>query len=365
MIKYNTKRLPYIAAAFLMISTISLSLTSCGSPADSNDIGKAPAVGAEGTDEEKTTPAETTSGGKQQVTIRVADMAAWNNAYFEYGEDRGLLDSFFENDKYDIEFKIDSFANGPAEIEAFAAGELDFASMGSMPATTGASSDFGFKIVGVNAVTTSFGNVVVLADSEINSVQELKGKKVGTIFGGTLHYYAGRFLEDSGLSYDDVEFINVGNEAATSLRAGEIDAGVISDSLTVELTNEGTVRVIANKMNGVVGFSEVCIADRIINDYDGLAAVLLKGFDDLYRYIDANSDDYLDYLGGLTGVDISSVKATWNNSDHKVSSLDDEVIYSNAEELLVWMQAQDLVENTAVKFEEIIDRSVAREAGIN
>lgn len=304
-----------------------------------------------------------TVAGKEQITIRVADMSAWNNAYFEYGNEKGVLDEFFENDKYDITFEITSFANGPAEIEAFAAGELDFASMGSMPATTGASSDYGFKIVAATDKTEHIGSFVALADSGITSIADLKGKKVGTVFGGTLHYYTGRFLETAGLTYDDVEFINSGNETPSSLRAGELDAGAIGNNVAVELANEGTATLLADTIEGVIGFSEVCISDEIIENHDGLAAILLKGYDRLYQYIDENKEDYLAYLGGLTGVETDSILETWDLAEHKVYSLEDKELLTNAEELLTWMQSQDMVANTDVTLDDIIDFSVAKEAG--
>jgi ABC-type nitrate/sulfonate/bicarbonate transport system substrate-binding protein len=273
------------------------------------------------------------------------------------------LDEFFDNDKYDINFEITSFANGPAEVEAFAAGELDFAVMGSMPATTGASSDYGFKLVAIADKTEHVAALVALADSGITSIADLKGKKFGTIFGGTNHYYAGRFLESAGLTYDDVEFINSGNETPSSLRAGELDAGVIGLNVAVELEQEGTAVLLADTIEGIIGFSEVCVSDEIIEQYDGLASILLKGYDNLYQYIDKNKEDYVAYLGELTGVETDSVLEVWDVQERRVRSLEDEEIYENAEELLQWMQEQDMVTNTDVKLDDIIDYSVAKEAG--
>lgn len=356
------KKLTRIGLGIVIAGTLALSTVGCGKNEGNSSTTNT-------TDNTSTTTnnssnQEGTSGEKQSVTVRVADMSAWQNAYFEYGEEKGLLDDFFENDKYDITFEISSFANGPAEIEAFAAGELDFASMGSMPATTGASSNFGFKIVAANGRSEAIGSLVALADSGITSIEDLKGKKVGTIFGGTLHYYTGRFLETAGLSYDDIEFINCGNETPSSLRAGEIDAGAISNSVAVDLVNEGTVVILSQSVEGVVGFSQVCISDRILNDYEGLGAILLKGFDELYRYIGENGEDYVEYLHELTGVETEGILATWDLTEKRVFSLDDEEIYRNSEELLVWMQEQDMVENTDVTLDEIVDFTVAREAGI-
>jgi ABC-type nitrate/sulfonate/bicarbonate transport system substrate-binding protein len=351
----NAKMMIKRVGAGILTAALLAGLAGCGSGSEEQTQANAT--------EESNNAGTSENGGKETVTVRVADMAVWNNAYFEYGEARGLLDEFFASDLYDIDFSITSFANGPAENEAFAANELDFASMGNMPSTTGAANDYGYKIVAAANASESAGAFVVLADSGITSVADLRGKRVGTIFGGGLHYFVGRLLETEGLSYDDVELINSGNETPSSIRAGELDAGAISLSAAQELIDEGTAVLLTDRVEGMVDYWGVCVSDDILQNKPELAVTLLKGYDQLTRYIDENKEDYLSYLGELTGVNTDTILETWDMVDHKVFSPNDEEIRTNGAELLQWMQAQDMIENKDLTLEDIVDYTVAEKAG--
>jgi sulfonate transport system substrate-binding protein len=358
----NAEKMIKRVGAGILTAALLTGLAGCGSGSE-EQTPSSTSAGSEAAENSEGNTGASDNGGKEAVTVRVADMSAWNNAYFEYGEARGLLDDYFASDLYDIDFSITSFANGPAENEAFAANELDFASMGNMPATTGAANDYGYKIVAAANKGVTSGALVVLADSGITSIEELRGKKVGTIFGGGLHYFTGRLLETAGLTYDDVELINGGNETPASLRAGELDAGVISLASAQELIDEGTVVLLADRIDGFVGFWGVCVSDDILENKPDLAAVLVKGYDSLSRYIDENRDDYLSYLGKLTGIETDSILETWDYEEFGVFSLKDEEIYSNAAELLSWMQDQDMITDSSLTLEDITDFSVAEKAG--
>lgn len=338
----------------LILSLVVVVLTGCASNTEAEDNIK-----------QSSTQSTAQSNEKEQVTVRVGDQTVWNVVYFQYGKEKGLLDKFFDNDKYDITFEISSFASGPAENEAFAAGQLDFANMGDLPATTGSASGYGYKAIGAISKSKSIGALVAAKDSGIKSIADLKDRKVGVVFGGGLHYFAGKCLETVNLTYDDVDFINTGAETVTSLRAGQIEAAFITNEQAYQLESEGTAVIVADHIDGVIGIGEVCVSDDIINNYDGLATVLLKGFDKLYRYIGENSDDYLEFLSGLTGADTTSIKETWDKvEEYKVFSFDNQDIYSHANDLLEWIQEQELIENKDVTVDDIIDKSVAKEAGI-
>jgi len=73
-------------------------------------------------------------------------------------------------------------------------------------------------------VATPLSSVVVLADSPIKSIADLKGRKVGFSVGGFEDALLGAMLEKHGLSVDDVTLINVNFSLSPSLMAGQVDA---------------------------------------------------------------------------------------------------------------------------------------------
>lgn len=74
-------------------------------------------------------------------------------------------------------------------------------------------------------VATPLNTVIVLKDSGINSLADLKGKKIGYPFdGGLVNGTIGTMLKNNGITIDDVELINVGWSLSASLASGKVDA---------------------------------------------------------------------------------------------------------------------------------------------
>ncbi|MEC8693718.1 MAG: ABC transporter substrate-binding protein [Pseudomonadota bacterium] len=73
-------------------------------------------------------------------------------------------------------------------------------------------------------VNSPLNSLVVLADSDILSIKNLKGKTVGFSVGGFDDAVLGAMLETHGLTLGDVKLVNVNFALSPSLYAGQVDA---------------------------------------------------------------------------------------------------------------------------------------------
>jgi putative hydroxymethylpyrimidine transport system substrate-binding protein len=73
-------------------------------------------------------------------------------------------------------------------------------------------------------VATPLSSLVVLADSPIKSIADLKGRKVGFSVGGFEDALLGAMLEKHGLKLSDVDLVNVNFSLSPSLMSGKVDA---------------------------------------------------------------------------------------------------------------------------------------------
>jgi putative hydroxymethylpyrimidine transport system substrate-binding protein len=73
-------------------------------------------------------------------------------------------------------------------------------------------------------VATPLNSLVVLADGPIQTIADLKGKKVGFSVGGFEDALLGAMLERHGLTLDDIELINVNFSLSPSLISEQVDA---------------------------------------------------------------------------------------------------------------------------------------------
>ena len=120
----------------------------------------------------------------------------------------------------EVEFEWFDYA---ASMEAFAAGQLDAVTMTN--GDTLVTGSTGAQAVMILVGDYSNGNDMVVAAPGIQSVGDLKGKRVGVEIGFVGHLLLLDALESVGLTESDVELVNIPtNEAPQVLASGDVDA---------------------------------------------------------------------------------------------------------------------------------------------
>lgn len=158
-----------------------------------------------------------------------------------YARAEQLLEQEFAKDGIDVTWTFFRGA-GPALNEAVAAGQLDFFLLGDLPAIVGRANGLKHKFI----FATGRNDPIYLAvqpDSDIKSVEDVKGKKVALFKGTNLQNATDRILERHGLSEKDVRFVNLdANAAVAALTSGNVDA-VFGGQEYLALADRGLVRI--------------------------------------------------------------------------------------------------------------------------
>ena len=115
------------------------------------------------------------------------------------------------------------FESGGEVNQAFLAGGLDVGLAGSSPVSRGLSTGIPYEVPWIHDVIGSAEALV--AREGIDTVADLKGKKIATPIASTAHYSLLAALDDAGLSADDVTIIDAENiQGLAAWTAGDIDA---------------------------------------------------------------------------------------------------------------------------------------------
>lgn len=155
------------------------------------------------------------SAQAQPLKVAYSDWPGW--VPWEIAKQKG----FFEKNGVEVELVWMDYVAG---MEAFAAGQVDCAGMTNGDAlVTGANS--GKPSVAIIINDYSNGNDMIIAKEGIDSLKDLKGKKVGLEVGFVDHLLLLKGLESVGMSESDVELVNVPtNETPQALSSGSADA---------------------------------------------------------------------------------------------------------------------------------------------
>lgn len=128
----------------------------------------------------------------------------------------------------DYNIKWTKFDSGADVNTAFVAKELDFGALGSSPVARGLSAPLNipYKVAFVLDVAGDNEALVARNGSGVNTIADLRGKRVGTPFASTAHYSLLAALDQNGLSPNDVQLVDLQPQAIlAAFERGDIDAG--------------------------------------------------------------------------------------------------------------------------------------------
>lgn len=122
-----------------------------------------------------------------------------------------------------------SFLSASSLIEALSNGTIDFCGGGGTASIFSQAADHVFVRVAKEKYTAPKGQAILVPeDSPIQTLADLKGKKIAFDKGSSAHYVLVRALAKVGLEFSDIEPIYLTQPQALSLfRQGEVDAWVI------------------------------------------------------------------------------------------------------------------------------------------
>lgn len=119
-------------------------------------------------------------------------------------------------------------------------------------------------------ISTPLNTLMVLDNGKINSLADLKGKKIGIAIAGNEEATIGTMLKTAGVRFDEVEIINVGWALSSSLASGKVDAiwGGLRNFESNQLAIEGyQSKAFYPEEHGVPSYDELVVVANSEN-YD-------------------------------------------------------------------------------------------------
>ncbi|WP_028560390.1 ABC transporter substrate-binding protein [Paenibacillus pinihumi] len=203
----------------ILLVLISAMLSGCAAGADSGSGGGgSKASGGNGVKEQAATGKEGAEPDLSKVTLRIGQ-TGWANW------ELGFREADVDDTPYKIEYSV--FQGGNNQLLAIAANQLDLAITSEIPPLFAAlaANQGNFKVIAVQRGNTLNQELVIPAGSKVQSVADLKGKKVAYVSNTTAHYFLIKMLEENGLTWEDIDPVQLPtSEGLSALLGGSVDA---------------------------------------------------------------------------------------------------------------------------------------------
>jgi sulfonate transport system substrate-binding protein len=182
---------------------------------------------------------------------------------------RGLLEEEFKAQGIKIQWNYLRGA-GPAVNELFANGLADFGfGLGDLPSIIGRAGGLKTRLLAAAGIRQNT-YLVVPADSSINGIQDLRGKKVSIFKGTNIQLAIAKILEGNGLSEKDLKAINLDNNTARAALVTKDIEAVWGNNDLIALRDQGVAKIVYTTRGGNPRFfkhSSLIASQSFIDQY--------------------------------------------------------------------------------------------------
>ncbi|MEJ8851624.1 sulfonate ABC transporter substrate-binding protein [Variovorax rhizosphaerae] len=155
------------------------------------------------------------------------------------------------------------FPAGPQLLEGLNVGAVDVGYVGEAPPIFAQAAGAKFVYFGNDPAAPQAEAILVLKDSPIKSVADLKGKKVALNKGSNVHYLLVKQLEKHGLSFTDIQPIYLAPaDGRAAFESKNVDAWVIWDPFQAAAEKATGARVLADGTGNVVNNYQYYLGER-------------------------------------------------------------------------------------------------------
>lgn len=207
--------------------------------------------------------------------------------------DQGTLEHALEDAGYEVEVTYTEYESGPAENEAFAAGLVDVGVMGNVPALSGIASGQDRTLIGIAYNGEATEAIIVPKDSQIKTVADLKGKKIGLVVGSIAQNLVSNVFETSDISFRDVEFVNLSaGEQQQALINGQVDAVATWEPTISKLTADGSNVVLADGTGVFLGENPILARGDYVESHREIIEIFLQEYKKAATLLESDTKAY-------------------------------------------------------------------------
>lgn len=237
-----------------------------------------------------------------------------NIGYQKYGllplvKARGDLDRTLK--AQGINIKWVEFPAGPQLLEGLNVGSVVFGEAGEAPPIFAQAASPNLVYVANQPAAPLAEALIVPKDSNINSINDLKGKRVVLNKGSNVHYLLLKILEANQLKLDDIQVIYLPPaDARAAFEKGVVDAWVIWDPFFAAAEQQLGAKVIATGQNRVNNYQFYLADKSFAQQHPQLLKTVIHELNNSTQWVATHQNEAAKLLEKPTGLPFSVLKSS-------------------------------------------------------
>lgn len=225
-----------------------------------------------------------------------------------------------------VKVKFLQFDSGKDVNTAMTSKSLDIALVGSTPAAIGISQNLPYEVFWIHDVIGDNEALAVKNKANINSIKDLKGKKVAVPFGSTSHYSLLNALKLENVDSNSVTILDMQpQDIWAAWQRGDIDAAYVWEPTLNKLTADGKILTNSRDLSekGIVTADTGIVNKDFAKKYPDIVNKYIKLQIKAQDYLKSNADDAAQSVAKELKIDKADSSKQMNE--------------------LIWLSAQDQI----------------------
>ena len=217
---------------------------------------------------------------------------------------RGGLEKRLQPLGVSVEWK--EFQSGPPMLEALNVGSIDIGRTGDAPPVFAQAANAPLLYIGGSAPKDRSSGILVPANSAIQTLADLRGKKIAFTKGSSANYLLAKALKSAGIKWTDIEPANLTPaDARAAFQQGNVDAWVIWDPFYAAAQAQKDVRVVKDS-KGLAANRDFYLANRSFAQANvKIIEAIREETQAVATWADANPAEVVKILAPILNVDVS------------------------------------------------------------
>lgn len=238
---------------------------------------------------------------------------------------RGDLDKALKEKGVNVKWV--EFPAGPQLLEGLNVGSVAFGESGEAPPIFAQAANSNLVYVANQPAAPLAEALIVPKDSAIQSVQDLKGKRVVLNKGSNVQYLLLKVLEANHLKLDDIQVVYLPPaDARAAFEKGAVDAWVIWDPFFAAAEKQLNAKVIATGQN-LVNNHQFYLADRkFAEQHPDVLKIVVNELNTTTQWVSQHQTDAAKLLEKPTGLPLDILKTSISRMGFGVTPISNDVV---------------------------------------
>jgi sulfonate transport system substrate-binding protein len=227
-----------------------------------------------------------------------------------------------------ITVKWSQFISGPPLLEALNVGSIDLGPAGETPPIFAQAAGTNLVyVVNIPPGTGESSGLIVLKDSPIKTVADLKGKRVAYSRGTANTFFLVKVLEEAGLNISDIEPVNLTiSDGRAAFFNKNVDAFVAGDPTLIKFLRNGSVRLLRDGQGiNTPGSFYLASRDFATNNAE-LLKEILEEYYQVGKWANENRREAAEILAPKLKTDVDTMELTLSRRKYDMRPINEEVI---------------------------------------